>query len=616
MADNKNVVDKTNLTTHTGVEVDSTKVASQNWISQITAGDNVTYDIATHHAITFKDGNDDNVGVKWNGLTDLEIVIPTIKDIVQTPIEFAGTVDAEGNIKYNAEHQDGPQTGYLVFFTADCPKFSEAEIACEAGDMAIYDGGKWNVVSGENQVAIVGNNGDAKTTVKVGAAQDVLTVEGKTLALVLDYADLNTNHLDVTHAGSAAAAVPVKFGNMTVDSIGIKLNKGADVPTTIGEVETFQVATQLENGTVNLENASGLVNNIVWGNFDQGTLPEFTPNSEKKLPVAGGVLTNLSTGSDFVSNVTLADVTFAPADSNDENKIEMLTGITAVSGRSFLTNVDGANSFTIAAHFNPEGGENAKFVTGISGGVNPVTDITEGSFTLVSGSDLATGFTTEASTGEVLSSVVVSANNDTKVLNVASVSNHVLSFGTTEVTSSVSTSYGYKSLTKTGFNYVAPSAVTAAFTTSGFTKVDEVTHTFGSEQETTYTTTSSMWKLNTPALDVKKGAYEIDHTNMKATIESGVFVASATQGTLPTWTNMSFSTTTVTGSVSTALTKESVSVNALKDNTINLPGVYSLETVATGGDITVGKAGELSAKNATIDLSTFVTDVAIVETKQ
>ena len=60
---------------------------SENWISQINAG-NVTYDIATHHSITFKDGKGDETGIEWNGLSDLEIVIPNITDMVQSPIVF------------------------------------------------------------------------------------------------------------------------------------------------------------------------------------------------------------------------------------------------------------------------------------------------------------------------------------------------------------------------------------------------------------------------------------------------------------------------------------------------------------------------------------------------
>jgi hypothetical protein len=70
------------------------KSAVTNWISQINAGGEV-YDIATHHGITFKDGNGDTTGVTWNGLTDVEIVIPTIQDLIQDPIKFVGTVDED-----------------------------------------------------------------------------------------------------------------------------------------------------------------------------------------------------------------------------------------------------------------------------------------------------------------------------------------------------------------------------------------------------------------------------------------------------------------------------------------------------------------------------------------
>ena len=155
-----NITDKTNLNGH----VDITD-GKQNWISQINAGGTV-YDIATHHSVTFVEGNNGAKTV-WNGLTDLEVVIPSITDIVQTPIEFAGTVDANGDITWVNGHSK-EEVGSLVFVTDDC---TFAGKACEAGDMAIYDGTKWNIVSGENQVEIVGGtsdvNDDNRTTVAV-----------------------------------------------------------------------------------------------------------------------------------------------------------------------------------------------------------------------------------------------------------------------------------------------------------------------------------------------------------------------------------------------------------------------------------------------------------------
>ena len=79
--------------------------------------------------------------------------------------------------------------------------------------------------------------------------------------------------------------------------------------------------------------------------------------------------------------------------------------------------------------------EGVKFVKGLEDNLTPVTSITAGGFKLVEGSSLATGFGNEAASGEVVSSVTVSANNNTSVLNAAKVVNHVLSFDTTNVTS-------------------------------------------------------------------------------------------------------------------------------------------------------------------------------------
>ena len=611
MAENKNVVDKTNLTTHTGVEVDSTKVASQNWISQIKAGDDVIYDIATHHAITFKDGNDDNVGVKWNGLTDLEIVIPTIKDIVQTPIEFAGTVGADGNIVYNAEHQDGPQTGYLVFFTADCPKFTEEEIACEAGDMAIYDGEKWNVISGENQVAIAGNNGETVTTIEIGDAKEVLTVEGKTLKLALNYTEIN-DHLHVTKSGNDK--VGVKFGNMTVGKTYVKLNKGADVPTTIGEQVTLQKASKLSNGNVDFTGTDSLLTGVKWGTFDAGSLHEIVLNSDKRtFDVTGGSIVQTE-DQHFVKEVTLGKVTFGGATAGEADAFTLVNGITPGSGQAFVTNVDGDTKFTVAGCLQPTDGANATYVKGITG--DYVTSLNAGSFTLTSGSDLVTGFGAETTTvGDVISSISVTANNDTAVYNKTEVNNHVLEFKTANVASGVTVTPKYKSLEKTGFTYTPTSANKAAFVNGGFTKASDVTYTLGTANETTYTTTSAYYKLTTPELGVSKGGYALSNTGMVANVAENTFAVNVSGGVLPSWSGYDvIKGANITGAVATGLDYVdqpafyAVAADAVE---INLPGAYSLGVGSEGDGIEVGAAGELTAKNATIDLSNYVTNVEI-----
>lgn len=597
---------------------DHVNKASENWISQINAG-NVTYDIATHHSITFKDGKGDTTGVEWNGLSDLEIVIPSITDIVQSPIEFAGTV-AGGKVEWNATHTDGPKTGYLVFVTENCEFEGHA---CEAGDMAIYDGAKWNIVSGENQVKIVGATDSTitdgnRTVVKVGAAKDVLVVEGKALSLTLDYADLNDNHL----ATSSGEVTSVVFDTMTVGSVGIKLNKADDVVNTIGEEKTIQNATALKDGKVTLQNATGLVNGITWGTFDAGTQTTSQGNSEQNLVVTGGDLdlTSKQATGDFVDSVKINAVEFADATLGEAGSIHMVTDIVEGKGQSFvngiaLTKEGETADLTIKGYMTTEKA-GVKFVEKLEGDLTPVTSITDGNFELVDGTALATGFTTELTAGDVVSRVSVNYNNNTSVLNNASVENHVLSFGSTNVTSNVSYDCGYKSLNKTGFKYTAPVATNTAFVTSGFTNVEDVKYTFGKAQETTYSTTTADRKLYTPELTVTYGGYGFNDSGMKANVPTNTFIASVTPGTLPSLSESKFTTTEVTGTVSTELIATPFVFNALKANTLNTPGAYTLATVAAdAGDIVVGKEGALAANVATVDLSSYLTGVAIVESK-
>lgn len=592
-----------------------------NWISQINANGTV-YDIATHHGITFKDGKGDKTGTTWTGLSDLEIVIPNITDIVQTPIEFAGTVGAGGVISWNTGHGETPEIGNLVFVTSDC---TFAEQACEAGDMAIYDGTNWKIVSGENQVKIVGSTDSNitdgnRTVVAVGAAKDVLVVEGKALSLTLDYADLNDKHLKTT----GGKVTEVNFGTMTVGSVGVKLNKADDVATTIGELKDFQKATALKDGKVTLQNATGLASNLNLGTFTQGTQTTSQKNSALDLVVTGGDLTLASkqASGEFVDSVKINAVSFADATLGETGSIHIVTDIVSGKGQSFVNGIHKTKTeegetadLTIEGYMKAKDG--VQFVEKLEGDLSPVTSISEGSIELItSGTDFVTGFSTESSTsGDVVSSVSVTANNNTSVLNTAKVENHVLSFGSTNVTSGVTTTLGYKSLTKGAYKYTAPVATTTSFVTSGFEKVADVKYTFGKAQETTYTPSAVDKKLNTPDLTVTYGTYGFDDDGMKAVVPAQTFVASVTPGNLPTWTGYSFDTVDVTGTVGTELTTEKFEFNALKSNSINMPGVYSLSTVAEGGDITVGKEGALAAKNATVDLSTYLTGVAIVEQK-
>ena len=590
-----------------------------NWISQINAGGTV-YDIATHHGITFREGNG-GATTTWNGLTDLEIIIPSITDIVQTPIEFAGTVDKDGKITWNAGHGEDPAVGNLVFVTADCT-FDEKP--CEAGDMAIYDGTKWNVVSGENQVELAGTTDkDNRLTIAVGAVQDVLTVEGKKLALTLDYADLNNNHLKVTK-DTGEAGITVDFGDMTVDSTYIKLTYAGDKDAmNISKDVNLDIPTQLTDGTVNLTNADSLIKDVDFGTFDAGTLPSFSKNESTTWSVSGGALNKIDGGTDFVSSVSINDITFVDGADGDGKSIKMLTDLVAGNnGGIFVTDIHSTREgetadLTIEGYIAPEGGVGVKYVTGLKEG-SPLKGITEGGITLDNtGSDFATGFgaAVTGDGGEVLSKVTLAANNETSVLNTASVTDHVLSFGSTKVTSGASLSYESKSLTKGKYKYTAPTGVAGEFTTGGFTQVANKDYTFGTEKETTYSSTPVFKKLNTPALTVETASYQINHTNMKTTVPAGAFVSTASVGTLPSLTGQKATPVKVTGTVNTALTTVSTPLHVLADGltTITLPGEYTLESGAKGDGVSleVGKAGELADVNASVNLMGYVTDVKI-----
>ena len=582
-----------------------------NWISQINAGGTV-YDIATHHGITFKDGKNDETGVVWNGLSDLEIVIPNITDIVQTPIEFAGTVGADGKISWIEPHgKDGKaEVGNLVFITADCTFESHA---CEAGDMAIYDGSKWNIVTGENQVKITGTtNGEIadnnRTVVAVGSVKDVLEVEGKALALTLDYADLN-GHVKVSNGQSEDVT-----GTTVVANKYLKLSKDADRTETIGEVKTLNKATNLTNGDVSFTGLEGLVTDVTFGQFNQGAMPEIIMNADDRVfAVAGGSLTKTS-DEDFVTSVSLGAVTFGTATEGESGAFSLFGGIQAGQGQAFLTDIDGKNEFTVEGYIKPTAGVSATYVTGLVGGITEViTSIDSGSFTFDSNeSTFVTGLADGVT--EVITGVTASVKNDTSVLNSATVTDHVLTFGSTNVASGVTVDTTSKAFTKGGYSYVAPSASKAAFTTGGFEKTDDVKHTFGTSNETTYTTTNAYYKLSTPELQVSKGGYVLSNDGMKVTVAASTFAVGMTPGTLPTLGESSVARNAdVKGAVATALTYEDVNINVLKENDITLSGAYSLvEGTADENDVVVGAAGTIDVA-ATVNLSSYLTGVSIVE---
>ena len=65
-----------------------------NYIQQINAG-NATHDIAVKNGIKFFNGGTE---IDWNGTQELEVVIPTLADIVANPVVLKGVINKAGDI--------------------------------------------------------------------------------------------------------------------------------------------------------------------------------------------------------------------------------------------------------------------------------------------------------------------------------------------------------------------------------------------------------------------------------------------------------------------------------------------------------------------------------------
>lgn len=602
----------------------------KNFIDQIKIGE-TTYDIATKRSIKFTNGG---VETEWNGLSDITVAIPSISDLVQSPIVFAGTVDKSG-INWSEGYSAPALKGYLLFVTETCTIDSGdsdsdfATVTCEKGDMAIYDGSKWNIVSGENQVKIVGGSaGDIaeKISVEIGSAKDVLVVEGKALTLSLDYADIN-RHISKTKGEDTKT---VDLTKAKVNNQYIKLN-ATDKSTTIGDEVELKNITGVKDSTVTFsvtDSEDGqLVNSVDFGTYTDGTLPTFKMNdSAVELDIKGDSLTAISDNNngDFVSSVAMNDVTFIE-DGEGKTAVDNITvvdGISESEGDDFLKGmhitVKGENDaedevadLTIE-YIAPVDGVSATFVTGLTEGTDVVTEVTGGAFTLVDGgADVVTGFGDEISdnSGDVLTDVTVNASSES-VLKEAKVENHVLSFEAIKVTSDVSLSHKSKSLTKKGVSHTPINVTKKGLATKGFT-TNNIELTFDKGKETVYTPTFKTWKLNTPELTVNKGSYEMG--DITASIPANSFVSEMTVGELPSWTGAEVKYASLTGSVKHEMEYgDDIVLNVLTDTSIKLPTytIVSAESEEEGVTVTVGKAGSLTGSGS-VNLSEYIKDITI-----
>lgn len=492
-----------------------TGVSSSNYIKQITA-ESVNYDVALTNGIRFLSGNADTSGATWDGTQAITITIPTLTDLVQDPIRFAGTVGSDGAPKTSGGNSFTPAKGDLVYITANC---TFAGQVCEAGDMAVYDGAAWRVIQGENQVSIAAPVAQGAAPVYLtGTLQDVLTVEGQTLKLAIDYSDVLAK---IKVERNSSATLSVVNGTVTVPSMHVGLHKETDGGMDISKAESIDLPTALASGDVTISDKVLIASDFSW---DAGTLPTISKNAaainvSMSHSMSIGKLNNSDgANGDYVTSVVaIKSVSLADGSASD-NSITYVSGLVAAEGKSFVsgihawTSADGEN----AADFEVPGAVSAAaaantFVSGLSAAAasgDLVSSITVGNVTIGTGSGILTGTSSgelgfvksvtmgtaeldataqwfysglgsEAASGDVVSSISVGetsliADNassfSANAIISASVSNHVLSFSTGSFMQPVKLSRAadsvqYKSFTKSGVKLSGFASVSDTFTT-------------------------------------------------------------------------------------------------------------------------------------------------------
>lgn len=529
------------------------EVSSSNYIKQIAALDG-TYDIVPAHKITFFNGQTDVSGVEWDGVRDLEVVIPSLTDLVQDPIRFAGTVGSDGIPK-----RDGnaitPSKGDLVFFTENVAEFvtvTGTTVACEAGDMAVYDGSKWCVISGENQITInaaaatvEGNDNVFSIT---GTAKTLLTVEGKTLSVKIDYDDVRSK---IKVVKNASATLSLNNGLVTVSGMTIALSKAADSSEDISTAVSIDLPTALKSGNVTIADKV-----LVSGDFTftSGSLPTITKNTASTLStshnlsigkanVADGATGDYVTAIDAIKAVSLGDGTSSDFTLKYVSGISASTGAAFVNGIHTWTDADGetAPDFTVPGAITAPSASNT-FATGFSAAAasgDVLSSVSVGGVSIVAGEGILTGVSTSGSDfvssvtfgsvvedtsaslfvkgltdgSDVVTDVTVGAvslvadnNAGSNAIVSASVSDHVLTFTTAKfmtpvAISQATTTVSKKGLVKSGVKLSGFDSTMGGFTTGSLSQA---------------TTTVSYKSLTTAAVTLSQDAsvkYYLDKGN-------------------------------------------------------------------------------------------------------
>lgn len=606
---------------------------SENWIKQIAAGGQ-TYDIAVAHGLTFKTGTKTQ---SWDGISDVEVVIPTLSDLVSSPIVFAGTVDKDGNINW-ASGYSSAQKGYLVYIQENCTFAGEV---CEAGDMAVHDGTAWRVISGENQVSIKTGSTPAEGTTEVelsATAKSVLYVEGKELALKLPKELLKgvdvTKNVDkvISFNEDAIAAVDGKWITLT--------HTPAAEATAIGSNKTIALPSVLANGKVTFTGDTSLVKpSDIATAWTPGTNGEHQ-SAEVSVTVNGDVTLTKGTGEDFVTGWTPSTDSFVKAavKSATLSVVTSKTDNESIAINPFVaSNPTFSNDATLFGTSIVEADSGADFI--IPGVVSVSAESTQPSkngvvvgVTLPTLGD-ATSFTdtnyvaADASTGVIASiaNPTVTVNNGDVVAS-ATVSEHVLTFTTAKVTATATqgaATYKKAQYKKTVVSNTPGISYGSIQTAAGQgykldTQAVNATFTPGAIKYMGVQTTdvSAADKANAyVGLTATKGAYTAA-LSAAGTIASGKVITSVIDATVPVLATIS-ATGKINGSVATALTTSNVKVGEFASDSASINiGTWALgeSNTEVSGGIAVGKTGNAKVTGAiTIVSGTYVTDVTGVK---
>ena len=636
---------------------------ASNYIKQINDGTK-THDIAVQNGIKFFNGGTE---IDWDGKQAVEVVIPTLSDIVANPVVFAGTVGDNGVITWVDGYSGDPEKGYLVYIQKNCTFGGQT---CEPGDMAVWDGKTWQVIQGENQVSL-----KASALALGKTAQSAITVEGQTLTLAVDYNDVRENTkvrkntsttIDVLGAGVSVAAMNIALTQAEGSTYDISTAVGIDLPT------------KLANGAVTIDSVLEASNFT----FTSGSFPTISKNG---AAVSASVSHNMSIGKanaedgangDYLTNVVaIKGVSVVDAAVGDSGAFGFVSGLAAATGKSFIsdihtwtaTDADKPADITVPGAVSAVASKNT-FVNGFSAAAGDsgdiVSSITVGAVTIASGEGILTGVSTSGSdfvssvtfgtaisdnknqwfynglgeegvSGDVVTSVafgttklVSDSTYAASAMVSATVSGHVLSFSTGSFMTPVNISVSgqevkKKSFTKSGVSLSGFSYASKGFTTGSLSQAatsvsfknvltGAVTLTQGAdtkyyldkEESNAYTPLMSYKKLTTTDATFTKNSPALQNTTITATIPSNTFAVSLEGGSLPTFA-VGAPTGKITGTVGTELTTVPKEWLGVdpKKKDIPVAGAYTLTSDASVAGIAVASAGEYDVKAGTVTIA-------------